>query len=404
MKTANLAIVFTDIKGFTERTSRQTLEENERLLETHWKLLGPLFEAMGGTIIKMIGDAFMVTFESPTQAVLCGAAIQDRLWIYNRSAPANERLDVRVAINVGEVRMEKKDVFGEPVNIAARVEGLADAGDVFFTESVYLSMNKAEVPSELVGDFELKGIPGKIKVFRVPRAPYRVEAAAAGVDPNEAPPYGNLGLSRVKEETLLEKLAARPSVELRHASDKLSAAVSTLSKDGAPSWLNRRVLLGAGVGVVVSLALIVAATAPTELESAIEAVGKADEGARGAQVRKAEALLEKVEDPEEKLWYAAQLEEAQESFPTAVQNYARAAKKGSSRSERRLLKLLDHDSCRARTAAARTLGDLALKRAKGPLEELAEEGGPGDGAATGFLGLGSCDSRKAAREALRQLE
>ena len=87
MKTANLAIVFTDIKGFTERTSQQTLEQNERLLEAHAGLLTPLFRAFGGKVVKSIGDAFLVTFESPTQAVLSGIAIQDKLWYHNRAVP-----------------------------------------------------------------------------------------------------------------------------------------------------------------------------------------------------------------------------------------------------------------------------------------------------------------------------
>ena len=105
MKTANLAIVFTDIKGFTQRTSAQTLQQNERLLSVHTGLLSPLFKAFGGRIIKTIGDAFLVTFDSPTQAVLSGVAIQDRLWQHNRQAPEQERLEVRVAVNVGEVRV-----------------------------------------------------------------------------------------------------------------------------------------------------------------------------------------------------------------------------------------------------------------------------------------------------------
>ncbi|NRD67225.1 adenylate/guanylate cyclase domain-containing protein, partial [Corallococcus exiguus] len=219
MKTANLAIVFTDIKGFTERTSRQTLEENQRLLQVHDALLAPLFKAFGGRIIKSIGDAFLVTFESPTQAVLSGIAIQDRLWHHNRQLLEDEQIHVRVAVNVGEVRVEPNDIFGEPVNIAARVEGITDAGEVFFTEAVYLSMNKAEVPSQEVGAFELKGIPGKIRVFRVPRAPYRVLAPAAPdavlPSPEEAallPPYGNLALARVESNLDLSQRAAAGAV------------------------------------------------------------------------------------------------------------------------------------------------------------------------------------------------
>ena len=188
MRTANLAIVFTDIKGFTERTSKQTLEQNEALLKTHNDLLAPLFKGLGGKIVKTIGDAFMVTFESPTFAVLAGIAVQDALWAYNQKAIAEEQLHVRVAINVGEVRLEGNDVFGEPVNIAARVEGVAEADEVTFTESVYLSMNRAEVPAEELGRFELKGIPEQVRLYKVTRA----------ADPAAAP-FGNKGLMRVAE-------------------------------------------------------------------------------------------------------------------------------------------------------------------------------------------------------------
>jgi adenylate cyclase len=187
VRTANLAIVFTDIKGFTERTSKQTLEQNERLLKTHNDLLSRIFKSLGGRIIKTIGDAFMVAFESPTQAVLAGVAIQDALWKYNQSAVADEQLHVRVAINVGEVRLEGNDVFGEPVNIAARVEGLAEADEVTFTEAVYLSMNRAELSCEDLGKFELKGIPEPVRLFRVAKVVGAVGEA----------PFGNKGLSKV---------------------------------------------------------------------------------------------------------------------------------------------------------------------------------------------------------------
>ncbi len=147
VKTANLAIVFTDIENFTLHTSKQTLEQNKKLLEAHTNLLPPILKAFGGKIIKSIGDAFLVTFESPTQAVLSGIAIQDKIWTHNQSAPESQKFNVRVAVNVGEVRLDANDVFGEPVNIASRVQGITESGSIFFTESVYLSMDKVEVPS-----------------------------------------------------------------------------------------------------------------------------------------------------------------------------------------------------------------------------------------------------------------
>lgn len=409
MKTANLAIVFTDIKGFTERTSQQTLAENEQLLELHSKLLTPLFHAFDGRIVKSIGDAFMVTFESPTQAVLCGAAIQDRLWMHNRSATDKQRLDVRIAVNVGEVRIENKDVFGEPVNIASRVEGIAEAGEVFFTEAVYLAMNKAEVPSAEVGDFELKGIPGKIKVYRVPHAPYRVESSVSGTPSTVSPtnpggaPFGNLGLARVKDESLVRRLTD-PN-ELLAAGAQLQSAVSKLAKSSKrPAWLTPK-LVGPAVVAIVAVSALVVAFGSNEIERSIDAVAKAPDDQRFQLVRTAEALIDKVKDPEEKLWYSGQLDEAQQRYGSAAASYKNAARRGSSRAERRIKQMIESDQCAARAAGARAAGDLRLKSAKSALEDLAEDGGPGEGGG-GLLGtgLGSCDSRGAAKDALRQLE
>ncbi len=407
MKTANLAIVFTDIKGFTERTSRQTLEENQRLLGRHEKLLVPLFHAFGGRIIKSIGDSFMVTFESPTQAVLCGAAIQDRLWIHNRAAPDGERLDVRVAINVGEVRVENKDVFGEPVNIAARVEGIADAGEVFFTEAVYLAMNKAEVPSEEVGAFELKGIPGKVKVYRVPHAPYRVEAPSpAPVSTRgELPPFGNLGLSRVKERE-------RDEIGLRRLTNpgELRAAVSTLQRRAStlvakrPSWFRPGVAV-LFVVVLVGLGFGLRQLFRSEASVAISAVRSASGKERHAKAEKAREVIAKVKEPVDRAWWSGQLLEALGETSGATGYYRTAVKAGSSSARSRLIDLLEHDACDVRAASAQVLGDLEVRSARGALEELAKSGGPGDQRGGGLIGkVFGCDSKAAAAEALRRLD
>jgi len=224
LKTANLAIVFTDIVGFTDRTSKQTLEQNQRLLAVHSELLVPIFKAFGGRVVKTIGDAFLVTFESPTQAVLAGVAIQDRVWAHNQAAPEAERFEVRVAVNAGEVRLDSSDVFGEPVNIASRVEGIAEAGGVYFTEVVYLVMDKVEVPSVEVGEFELKGIPDKVRVYKVPKGPHRVEAAGTS-QPGDVPPYGNLGLRRMPEDLVKRSLAL--TAEIGSKAAEISADLST---------------------------------------------------------------------------------------------------------------------------------------------------------------------------------
>ncbi|MFL5343962.1 MAG: adenylate/guanylate cyclase domain-containing protein [Hyalangium sp.] len=419
MKTANLAIVFTDIKGFTERTSRQTHEENQRLLQVHHDLLAPLFKAFGGRILKSIGDAFLVTFESPTQAVLSGVAIQDRLWEYNRTAPESAQLHVRVAINVGEVRVESSDVFGEPVNIAARVESITEAGEVYFTEAVYLAMNKAEVPSQEVDAFELKGIPGKIRVFRVPKGPYRVEApvapmpVAAGV-PHEGPPFSNLALSRLTDGGMPKADFAMTAAVLGQRAKLLGGQARGFMRallERLPPGLRERLppggnwpRLALGLGVVaVVLGLAVVAFGGGPAQRAISSVREADPSERSALVEKARKLIQEEKDPGRRSYLLGQLEEARGEMGSAVSYYKSAVKAGHGKAEHRLKDLLNHPKCSARSAAADAIADLRLTSAKGALEDLADDGGPDDDGGTGLLSALNCNSKRAAKSALKRL-
>ncbi|MFI5347363.1 MAG: RDD family protein [Elusimicrobiota bacterium] len=167
--TRHLTILLTDIKGFTDKTSHKTRADIQSMLDEHRAVVLPILEGGGGVLIKTIGDAFLMTFDSPTNAVLAGVAVQEALTKLNEGRSADDRLDIRIAINAGEVNLVEGDVFGEPVNITARIEGIAEAGQVYFTEAVYLAMNKAEVPSSEVGLMQLKGIAEKIRVYKVRR-------------------------------------------------------------------------------------------------------------------------------------------------------------------------------------------------------------------------------------------
>ena len=167
MPTRTLTILFTDIQGFTARTSAATRQGVANLLEVHERLLAPVFAHYQGKVVKTIGDAFLVTFESPTDAVVCGLAIQEVLRRHNAQVEDGQKLLVRVAINVGEVEIKDGDIFGEPVNLAARLEGITEAGEVYFTEAVYLTMNRHEAPSTAIGEHTFKGIPGMVRVYKV---------------------------------------------------------------------------------------------------------------------------------------------------------------------------------------------------------------------------------------------
>ena len=395
MKTANLAIVFTDIKGFTERAGRQSLEQNQALLQTHKGLLGPVFRAFQGKIIKEIGDAYLVTFESPTLAVLAGVAVQDTLWAHNRGKQEHERLDVRVAINCGEVRLQSDDVFGEPVNIAAQIQALADSPEVYLTESVYLAMNKAEVPSEEVGLFDLKGIPGQIRVFRVPHAP-------AG----EAPPYGNLGLSKMAG-TPASELTAR-AVELTakamHGGEVLVKRavqeLSSLDRARSKAFLQRARPVAIGLAALLLVISAVRWLATSSLERAVVAVETSAPDQKSAKVEAALKLLAEEKNLGTQQYWSGRLQEARDDTG-AVRHYKSAIQQGSGAAEDRLISLLDHRRCEWRVTALWAVGDLKLKSAKSRVEALAEKGGADDVQKVLFLG---CNSRSDAAAVLRKLE
>ena len=95
MRTETLAIVFTDIKGFTAATSSQTHKENAVMLRRIERLVAPVVRAYNGRVVKSIGDAYMIVFRSPTEAVRCATAVQDRLYQHNLASSTEHGIQDR---------------------------------------------------------------------------------------------------------------------------------------------------------------------------------------------------------------------------------------------------------------------------------------------------------------------
>ncbi|MCP4346857.1 MAG: SUMF1/EgtB/PvdO family nonheme iron enzyme [Desulfobacterales bacterium] len=161
--------MLTDMVGFTERTSRMSRKDMMSLLKLHDDLVRPVIMHYKGRVVKTLGDAFLSVFDSPTNAVLCSILTQHVMKVYNKDRGEEEQIHIRIALNTGDVQVSKDgDVFGEPVNVAARLEGVTEEDEIYFTEQVYLTINRNEVPRTLeVKRFNFKGIEGDVKVYKI---------------------------------------------------------------------------------------------------------------------------------------------------------------------------------------------------------------------------------------------
>jgi adenylate cyclase len=130
------AIMFTDMVGYSALAQRDEGLALE-LLEEHRALLRPAFLKHQGQEVKTIGDGFLVEFASAVAAVNCAVELQEALARRNLGAPEDRQLQVRIGIHLGDVLRRGDDIVGDGVNIAARVEPLADPGGIAITQQVF---------------------------------------------------------------------------------------------------------------------------------------------------------------------------------------------------------------------------------------------------------------------------
>ena len=161
------AIMFTDLVGFT-RLGQQDEETALRLRREHQALLRPIFASFGGREVKSLGDGFLVEFASAVESVRCAVEIQRELVKRNASVGAADQILLRIGLHAGDVVEEEGDVVGDAVNVASRIEPLAEPGGICLTATVYQQVrNKLPIVIERVGARSLKNVQEPVEVYRV---------------------------------------------------------------------------------------------------------------------------------------------------------------------------------------------------------------------------------------------
>ena len=161
------AIMYTDMVGYTALGQRDE-SLSLAMVEAQQKVLGPVLSRHRGRVVKTMGDAFLVEFTNALEAARCAYDVQRSVKEFNLALSNEKRIHLRVGIHLGDVVEKEGDIFGDAVNVASRIEPLAEDGGVCVTQQVYDHVhNKLDVPLVSKGKMSLKNVSEPVEVYRM---------------------------------------------------------------------------------------------------------------------------------------------------------------------------------------------------------------------------------------------
>ena len=180
------AILAADIVGYTRLMGADESGTFARLKALRSELVEPKIASYGGRIFKLMGDGMLAEFPSVVDAVQCAVVVQGAMAKRETDQPQDRRLQFRIGVNLGDVIVDGDDIYGDGVNIAARLEGLAQPGGICLSRAARDQIrDKLALQLEDLGEHQVKNVARPVRVFRVaigdggPGGPDLVEAAAA---------------------------------------------------------------------------------------------------------------------------------------------------------------------------------------------------------------------------------
>jgi TolB-like protein len=161
-------ILAADVAGYSRLVHSDEEGTLARLRALRRELIDPTIDAHHGRIVKTTGDGILIEFASVVDAVRCAIAVQHSMGVSNRDVPIERRIEFRVGINIGDIVVEGDDILGDGVNIAARLEGIAEPGGICLSGPAYDQVrDKLDCGFEDLGEQQLKNIARPVRVFRI---------------------------------------------------------------------------------------------------------------------------------------------------------------------------------------------------------------------------------------------
>ena len=163
------AIVAADVAGYSRLMGADEEGTLARLRAHRRELIDPKISEHRGRVVKTAGDGILIEFASVVDALRCAVEVQLGMAERNAEIPDQQRIEFRLGINLGDVLVEDDDLLGDGVNIAARLEGLAEPGGICISESSYQQVrDRLDIRFEDMGEQHLKNIARPVRVYRVP--------------------------------------------------------------------------------------------------------------------------------------------------------------------------------------------------------------------------------------------
>ncbi len=228
----NATVFFIDIAGYTEKSTRLKSTELMKLIKTFEDIVESAIGEYQGRVVKKMGDGILAYFKSPVGATAAALTVQRKISEYSAMRVEQEKFQTRIGLNTGSIIRKGKDIFGEVVNVAARMQSFAGSGEIILTDATYQEIREYVRCTEL-GPINVKGIKEAITAY---------SAQELRVDPAKfmdaaAPPEA--GLQQLKESIFVPSFQVPPDAAgrdhlvglLKEIFSEVSRAIEELAAD-----------------------------------------------------------------------------------------------------------------------------------------------------------------------------
>lgn len=162
------AILAADVVGYSRMMETNEAGTLSALKAWREDTLQPLMSKHSGRVVKLMGDGVLAEFASAVNAVECAVEMQKSMAAIDKKAPEQRKIILRIGINLGDVIVEGEDLFGDGVNVAARLEAMAEPGEVCISDDAHRQVrDKLDIAFEDTGEHQLKNIARPLRIFRV---------------------------------------------------------------------------------------------------------------------------------------------------------------------------------------------------------------------------------------------